>query len=155
MRPTPPSVVRRLLMLLALAAATTSCATLEGLAALRLVDFRIDRVSDARLAGVAVDRFRSYEELGAADLARILGALGQRRAPLSMTLHLDARNPADNEITARLLRLDWTLFLEDRETVRGVYERTVDLPAGRTVGIPLQVELDLLRFFGDNARELV
>jgi hypothetical protein len=153
--PTTLLATVRLLAVVALAASATSCAALEGLAALRQVNFRIDQVSDARLAGVGIDRFRSYQELELTDLARIAGALAQRQAPLAMTLHLGAHNPSDNAVTARLARLDWTLFLEGRETVRGVYERPVDLPPGQTVGIPLQLQLDLLQFFGDNARELV
>ena len=131
------------------------CATLQEIASLRQVDFSIAGTSDGRLAGVPLDRVRSYQDLRVTDLAVVLAALRQRRLPLAFTLHVDARNPDANQVAARLLRLDWTLWLDERETVRGRLDREFVLPPGRSVDVPLEVELDLARFFADDARELV
>jgi hypothetical protein len=131
------------------------CATLQEIASLRQVDFSIAGTSDGRLAGVPLDRVRSYQDLRVTDLAVVLAALRERRLPLAFTLHVDARNPDANQVAARLLRLDWTLWLDERETVRGRLDREFVLPPGRSVDVPLDVELDLARFFADDARELV
>jgi hypothetical protein len=143
----------RLLAVVFLAGSLSSCAAL-GFPVFRQVDFRIDQVTGVQLAGVPVDRFRTYQDIGATDIQRLLSAVARRTAPMAMTVHIDAHNPADNAITAHLVRLDWRLMLEDRETVRGVYERSVQLPAGENVGFPLDIELDLVPFFGENARQL-
>lgn len=102
-----------------------------------------------------LDRVRSYEDLRAADVLAVVAAVQARRLPLSFTLHVDARNPETNEVAARLLRLDWKLWLDDRETVNGRLDREFVLPPGNTVDVPVDVELDLARFFDDNARDLV
>lgn len=131
------------------------CQSLREVANLRLVDFDIDRVSNAYLAGVDLSRLQTYEDLRAADIARIGAAVVQRELPLRFQLHLNAENPEGNAVQARLVQMDWTLFLEDRQTVSGVFDDEVLLPPGQTVDIPIAIELDLVRFFDENARDLV
>ncbi|HEX7069937.1 MAG TPA: LEA type 2 family protein [Rhodothermales bacterium] len=131
------------------------CQTLRQVAALRMVDFALDNVADVRLAGVQLDRIRSYEDLRPTDLARLAASLAQRRLPLAFDLHVAAENPADNPVEARLLSMDWTLFLEDRETISGVLDQEFLIPPGSVTDIPLRIQLDLVDFFGDNMRDLV
>ena len=131
------------------------CTTLNEIAALRLVDFALGGTSQGRLAGIDLSSIRGYQDLRSTDALRIVDALRQRRLPLEFTLHVDAENPGSNRIAARLVKLEWTLLLEDRETISGLLDREYELPPGRTVDIPLRIELDLLRFYDDNARDLV
>lgn len=142
-------------MLLLLAAAVTACATLQQLAALRDVDFAVDRVSGARLAGVELDRIRSYADLSAADAGRLALAVTQRDLPLEFTLHLSALNPEDNSVDARLVRMDWTLLLQDRETLSGTLAEETVLPRGVPTDVPIPIRLDLVEFFDGSARDLV
>jgi hypothetical protein len=135
--------------------ATLSCATLQQVAALRQVDFSIDRIEDARVAGIQVDRIRSYDDLSATQLASLGIALAQGRLPLEFRLHLDALNPPENEVTARLLEMDWSLFLDDRETVSGSLQQSYSFPPGQPQDIPITIRLDLLEFFDDNAADLI
>jgi hypothetical protein len=51
--------------------------------------------------------------------------------------------------------MDWTLILEEKETVSGRFGREVVLPPGEPKDVSLQVELDLVRFFDDNLQGLV
>lgn len=132
----------------------SGCAMLQQIAALRQVDFGIDRVADGRLAGVSLDRVRSYQDLTAIDVARIGTALARGTVPLEFTLHLSALNPADNSVAARLIAMDWTLLLEDRETIAGRLEREIVLEPGIVSDIPLAIALDLSDFFQRNARDL-
>jgi hypothetical protein len=140
---------------MAVAALLGACTTLQQVAALRRVDFDLDRVTEPRLAGVDVSRVRSYEDLNAAQIAAIGVALAREELPLSFRLHVRATNPADNAVTARLTRMEWELLLEDRETISGVLDQTYQLAPGVPADIPLEIRLDLLDFFDDNARELV
>ncbi len=132
-----------------------SCTTLQEIANLRNVDFDIDRVSDTNLAGVDVQRIRSYDDLRGGDVARLAAALAQGRAPLSFTLHVGAENPAGNSVAARLVQLDWTLFLDDTETISGVFNDERVIAPGASVDIPLTMELDLVQFFGRNVQDIV
>ena len=131
------------------------CQTLRELAALRFVDFSIDGVTDARLAGVEIERFRSHQDLSAMDVARIARAVASRELPLQFQMHLGAKNPEENGVQARLLRMDWTLLVEDRETINGVLEEDFVIPPGAVTDIPLFIELDLVDFFDRNVEDLV
>ncbi len=51
------------------------CQTLREIAALRNVAFSIDRVTDARLANVDIQRLKSYEDLSPGDILRLGRAL--------------------------------------------------------------------------------
>lgn len=135
--------------------AAGACATLQQVAALRHVDFDLDRVSDTRLAGVDLARVRSYQSLTAAQIAALGLALARNDLPLEFQLHIRALNPAENTVTARLLRMDWTLLLDDRETISGALDRAYELPPGQPQDIALQLRLDLLDFFDKNAEDLV
>lgn len=140
--------------LLTLLGGASGCATLQEIVALRQVDFSLDRVSALTLAGVDLSRVRSYEDLGVVDAARIAAAVATRRLPLDLTLHVRAENPPGNS-QARMTALDWTLFLQDRETVSGGLPSSVAIPAGGEADIPLGIRLDLLEFFDGNGRDLV
>jgi hypothetical protein len=131
------------------------CATLQQIAALRSVDFQIDRVADVSLAGVNISGIRSYSDLGLSDAARVGSGVARGELPLAFRLHLLAENPAENSVTARLVRMRWTLFLEDTETVSGEIEQEYELPPGRPTDIPVQVELDLFDFFERSGPDLV
>lgn len=142
------------LTLVALTTLTTGCATLNQFAALQDVAFSLDGVSNVRLAGVDLDRVRSYEDLGFQDLARLVSAVSQKELPLDLTLHVGAENPRDNDTDARLTRMDWTLLLENRETLSGILEDEVLLRPGVPQDIPVSVSLNLVDFFEGSAQDL-
>jgi hypothetical protein len=97
----------------------------------------------------------SYRDLSASDVLRLTRAAATGEMPLSFTLLVDAENPADNEVAARLVTMDWTLLLDETETVQGRFDNTVRLEPGMPTTVPIPIELDLVRFFGDNARDLI
>jgi hypothetical protein len=146
--------MRRICAVLAVAALATGCAALPSLASLSQVAFDLDGVSRVELAGVDLTRVRGYEDLSALDAFRVGTALARGALPLEMILDIRADNPGGNP-DARLLELDWDLFLEGRRTVGGELSQALDLPSGATTQIPLLVRLDLLEFFDGSARDLV
>lgn len=132
-----------------------SCSALKQIAALRSVDFSVDRVGDVALAGIELSRFDSYDDIGLLDAGRLAAGVATGRLPLRLTVFVAAANPSANSVTARLVRLDWALFLNNTETVRGIVEQAVEIPSGQTVAIPVSVELNLVDFFDRGARDLV
>lgn len=147
--------LRALVLVLPLVLFGAGCVALQEIANLRNVDFDIDRVSQTNLAGVNVQDVRSYEDLSGGELARLTAALARGEMPLSFTLHVGATNPADNPVNARLVQLDWTLLLDNTETISGVFNDERVIAPGMTADIPITMELDLIRFFGRNAEDLV
>ena len=133
----------------------SGCATMQQFIALRSVHFQLDRVADLQVAGVDLSGAQSSSDLSLGDGARVAAALVSRKLPLSFRLHLLAENPASNTVTARLVRLHWTLYLEDMETVSGEIEREFELPPGRPTDIPIDISLDLLDFYERNGQDFV
>jgi len=131
------------------------CATVQQFLALRSVDFQFDRVADLRLAGVEFSGLRSSSDLSLGDGARVASAVVGGTLPLSFQIHLLAENPAANTVTARLVRLNWTLYLEDRETVSGHTARELELPPGQPTDVPINVSLDLLDFYERSGHDFV
>jgi hypothetical protein len=149
-----PAAIGRLLLLASIAASTASCATLAQVAALARVDFSLDHVSDATIAGIPLQGKSSYGNLGATDVARLLAAVTTRHVPLAMVVHVEGTNPSRNEVTARLIRMDWTLFIDKVETVSGRFDRPVEFVPGRPTDVPITVQVDLWEFFGGRAEDL-
>jgi len=133
----------------------TACATLQQVAALRQVEFQLDRVSAVRLAGVDLTTTRTLRDLSLADAAAFTQTVSRRQLPLEFTLHVRGENPAANRVAARLVQLEWTLLLEDRETVSGTLSREHVFPPGEPQDVPLAISLNLAEFFSENAADLL
>ena len=137
--------------------ALAGCATTRGLRALRQVEFEVDRVAAVRLAGVGLDRVRGPRDVNVLDAARIAGAVAARTVPLEFDLHILGRNPAANRTTARLVRLQWTLDLNGRETVSGTLDTAYTFVPGEVTDVRVPVRLELWRIFqgsGSDALDL-
>ncbi|MDX1674435.1 MAG: hypothetical protein R3314_06560, partial [Longimicrobiales bacterium] len=112
----------------------------------RDVEFSLAGTSGGTLAGVDISAVRSFSDLSVLDAAKIGAAFATGDLPFETTLLVEAANPGDNS-RARLVALDWTLFIDDRETVSGALDREYVLPPGEPVTVPVRVGLDLLDFF--------
>lgn len=148
-------ILRRSLVITVAAAVVTGCTTIQQVAALRSVGFRIDRVTELELAGVDFSQARSSSDVSLGDSARVATALVAGELPLSFDLHLVAENPASNSVTARLVQLRWTLFLEDTETVSGQIDREYQLRPGDPTDIPVNVSLDLVDFYNRSGQDVI
>jgi len=146
---------RRSALVILAAAAMAGCTTVQEIIAVRSVGFRLERVTELRLAGVDLSRVRSFSELSFGDAARLTAALATQELPLSFRVHVLAENPASNSTTARLIRMQWTLFLEDTETVSGRLEHEYELPPGQATDVPIDISLDLIDFYERSGQDLI
>lgn len=128
---------------------------MREMAELRHVEFRLDRISGASVAGIPLDRVSSYDALGAGDVARLALAVSSRDVPLRLTAHIEGRNPGANRVTARMTAMDWALLVDGRETVSGTVAQAYRFPPGAPTDVPVPVSIDLVRFFGGDARALL
>ena len=140
--------------LLAVLLLAPGCTTISQLAALRQVDFDLGGVQNGLVAGVDLDRVAQTRSLGVTDVARLTAAAATGSVPLRFTLNVDAENPAENATPAQLVKLDWTLFLNDTQTVSGIYNDDRLIQPGATTVLPIAMELDLVDFFGRNVGDL-
>lgn len=146
---------RRLpLLVLLITLSLAGCATLQGIANLRYVDFSLGRLQRVELAGVDMTGVRSYDDLNLIEAGRIGFALARNSLPLEFIVSVEALNPADNQTTARLTRMEWTLFMQDRETVSGIVDDDIELLPGVRAVVPVTVRVDLVDFFEGSGQDL-
>jgi hypothetical protein len=146
--------MKRMLPLLLLVTLVPGCATLQQVAALRLVTFQFDRVASVEMAGIPVGPGADYSRLGITNVARLAAAIADGKMPLDLVAHVAASNPPDNSVAARMVDLSWTLFVEDRKTVSGVLTDPLVIPPGTTANVPVSIQLDLMQFWDGSARDL-
>lgn len=146
---------RRWMVALALGLGVGGCAVLQQIGALRQVAFALSAIRGGRLAGVDLSRIANYGSLTATDVARISLAVARKDLPLEFLADVRAENPADNKVTATMVRMQWSLLLDNKETISGVVDTSIALPPGSPVIIPMRMRLNLLEFFDGPAQNMV
>lgn len=142
-------------MILFLGILLTGCTATRELMAVRQVQFHLNGVSGASVAGVPLDNVRTASNLSAGDLARVSAAILVGRVPLRATVHVEGRNPETNTVTAKLVAMDWTCVVDDRDLVSGSLDEPYSFAPGRARDIPIPIECDLRQLFGSRRADLV
>ncbi len=147
-----------LLLLAILSAAAlggiTGCAGLREAIALRQVDFRYDRISDPAIVGIPLSRLTRYEDLSIVDVGRLALAVASKDVPLDITVHLEGKNPATNNTTARMMRLDWVYLVDEKSIISGQMTQEFAFPPGEVRDVPVGVRFNLVGLFGNDGRVL-
>ena len=122
---------------------------------MRNVEFRIGSISSVNIGGVSVLNKKKMTDFSVGETISIASKVASKSLPLSLTVHLEARNPnegSDNAVTnnsiATLQSLEWRLLIDDVPTIEGVVNGPISIPAGgSTITIPISTELELFSFF--------
>lgn len=130
------------------------CAGLRGAIALHQVDFRYDRISNPAIAGIPLSRVVRYENLSIVDVGRLALAIATKDVPLDITVHLEGKNPATNNTTARLMRLDWDYLVDDQSIISGRMTQEFAFPPGEARDVPVGVRFNLVDVFGNDGKAL-
>lgn len=133
----------------------SGCQVFKQAANLSRLNFALSGVDSPRLAGIDLTSVRSTDDVSPVDMARLGSALLRDNLPFDFTLLVSAENPENNNVDARMLRLDWTLLLDDRETVSGFTEPDVVIAPGTTAELPTVISLNLLEFFESGLPDLI
>lgn len=143
--------------------ALSGCATLQQiqdtLVNIKRLQFKLDSVAAGNLAGINLAAVDSPTKLSIPDGLKLVSAFKQKSLPLSMTLNVAAKNPNDGtggspQKSALLKALAWTLKIDGKETISGDIPNPVEVPGtGQATIIPLQMSLDLYKFFSDHGYE--
>ena len=134
--------------------ASAGCTALRETAALKDVKFSFDRVSNVRVAGVTVDGKDSYTDVGVTDVAKLTAAVLGQNVPTSLIVHVKAENPSSNSVTARMVQLGWTFFIEDRKILDGKLDSTYAFAPGTPVDVRVPITFDAYDMYEHNAENL-
>jgi len=135
--------------------AMAGCSSLQQLAALRQVGFSLVGIEGGQLAGIDIARVAAGGRLSALDYGKLSLALARQDVPLDFLVNVEALNPAENKVTARMIRMGWALYLNEKETINGVVDTVVVMEPGRPVMMPMRMRVNLVQFFSGPAQDLV
>jgi hypothetical protein len=138
-----------------MASSLSSCATINALAGLSRIQFKLNDVQQVRLAGIDIANKHSVSDFSIMDGVNLLNAFSSGKFPVTFTLNVAAKNPNQPSNNANLSSLQvtdfpWRLLLSGHETISGNIGAPIGVPSGGTTAImPLQVTIDLKQFFAD------
>jgi hypothetical protein len=144
----------------------SGCAELQQLqntlANVQRLQFKLDGVTPGNLAGVNLSKVDELRSITLQDGIKLAAAFANKSMPLTLTLKVAAKNPNDGtggspQRSATLSSFAWTLKIDQRETISGDIAAPIEIPgAGEATIIPLQMSLDLYKFFGEQGyKEMV
>jgi hypothetical protein len=114
----------------------------QQMAAFAKCEFRIQSVTDLKLAGVNVQDIKSMSDLHLMDAQQLLRSAAGNTLPLNFTLTVEARNP--NSTVAGMNQLAWILFIDDIQMTTGSVNQPVTIPGNNgTAVIPVKMNVDL------------
>lgn len=137
-----------------------SCSSIyETIVNLSRLQFKLGDVNHFTLNGIPISNKSKLSDFSALDIVKISTAVVQGALPVSFTLNVQAKNPNDGtggykRTDATIKSFPFRLLIDDTETISGNISSPVGVPGtGEITVIPLQINLDLVRFFKDKGYE--
>ena len=133
---------KQLLLILTAAFIFASCKTIREMKALAKCQFRIDSVTNTKLAGVSIENIKSFSDLGISEAAAVTKAFVLGRLPLDFTLNLQVKNP--NKQRAAMNKFEWIAMVDESELLNGIVTKRVEVePEGGISTIPLNISVNI------------
>lgn len=89
------------------------------------------------------------------DYGKLTVALARQDVPLDFLVNVEALNPAENKVTAKMIRLGWALHLNDKETINGVVDTAAVMEPGKPVVMPMRMRVNRVQFCNGPAQDMV
>lgn len=127
---------------------------MDAITNVQRLQFKLDRVTGMKLAGVPLNNITNINRIGLIDAANLLANFTQGKLPVEFTLNVLARNPNDGtggtkNTSAVIKNMAWRLFIDNNETITGNVSDVSVPGVGQTTNIPIGMNFDLLKFFKD------
>jgi hypothetical protein len=136
-----------------------SCSVYQTIINLSRLQFKLGNVNGFMLNGVTISNKSKLSDFNALDLLKVSQAVASGSLPVSFILNVQAKNPNDgtggySSTNATLNNFPWRLLINDKETISGGLKNPVSVPGtGEITDIPLQINLDLVKFFKNKGYE--
>ena len=146
-------------LLFSLVLSGVSCSVYQTIVNLSRLQFKLGDVNGFTLNGVNLTGKSRLQDFNAVDLLKISQAVANGALPVSFVLNVQAKNPNDGSggyanTNATIDNFPWRLLINDKETISGGLRNPVTVPGtGEITMIPLQINLDLVKFFRNKGYE--
>jgi len=154
------------LLIITLVFTLLGCNTIKNIANLSKLQFKLGRAENFTVSSVNLSRISSVNDLSVADGIALANLFTNKRFPVSFTLNVIAHNPnakknnSQSNISnfdAVISNLDWTLLIDNKETINGRVANPINVPSGnQNTVIPISIGLDMFKFFSNkNYKDLI
>jgi hypothetical protein len=126
------------------------CGILRG-RSLAPVEFTFDRISDVNVAGVTTVGKSTYADMSRTDVTMLTTAVLGQNVPTTLVVHLKTENR--NPVVARMTKLGWTFYLEDRKVMSGTLEKAFELEPGKPVDVLVPLTFNAYGMAQNNTRD--
>ena len=144
------SISAVLLLLLAL----NSCEVLDQvnqMQQLALCEFKVTSVDNVQIAGIEVDEHTKKGDLGVAQIMQLTAAIFKRELPVNFNLGLHIDNP--NNKPAAMNRMDYELYVDDRQLLTGQMNQTVSVAPMSASVVAMPVSVDLFEVLNNETQD--
>ena len=148
--------MKKMILLFTAAVLLTACDVLkqvEGMQMLSKCEFRINTISDIQLAGVNVSNIRKIADVNPLDALLITNAWMNDQLTLKFNLNLQVKNP--NSQPASMNRMDWILFIDDKQMLDGAVNERFVTGAGETGNLPVMINFNLAEVLKGESKDKI
>ncbi len=142
-----------------LAFSNINCSIYKTIVNISRLQFKLGNVDRFMVNGVSLEGKTSFRDFNPIEVLKLTAAIAQRSFPVTFTLNVEAKNPNDGKggytrTDATIKSFPWSLYIDDKQTISGNIESPITVPGtGEVTVIPIQVRLDLFKFFADKDYE--
>ncbi len=126
------------------------CDVLQQMATFTKCEFKMNSMTDTRLAGVNVQSKSSFKSLSFLDAANVTKALMSGTLPLTFNLNVEVKNP--NSTLAAMQQMAWKVFIDDVEMTAGVLDKQISIEPNGSQIVPIAITLDLKKVLSGKSK---
>lgn len=152
---------KEIILITLLVLLVTSCGVYETISNFARLQFKVDSYNNFRVADVALQGKDDIDDFSAIDYVKLTGAFVKGELPFSFLINVEAKNPNDGSggfpaTDLSIKEFPFRVLLDDKEILAGNIQEDFLVPGvGEDKIIPIQVEVDLIKFFkGKSFEEL-
>jgi hypothetical protein len=147
-----------LVIVFSLVGCSTISKVANTIANFKSLQFKLGEVNNFAVSNVNLSKIKNISDVSIADGLALTRAFSNKQLPVNFTLNVVASNPNSNSVKANqksnfdalISSLDWTLLIDDKNTVNGTITQPITIPTGnQNTIIPVSIGLDLFKFFND------
>ncbi|MBZ0242048.1 MAG: LEA type 2 family protein [Bacteroidales bacterium] len=117
---------------------------------LALCEFDVHGLDRVRIAGIELDENMNRDDLNTAQLMQLTAAIFQKEMIVDFDLMLNINNP--NSKPAAMNRMDYELFIDNKQILTGQMNQPVNVGANANSTIPMPIQLDLFKVLNDETQ---
>lgn len=142
-----------------LAISNINCSIYKTIVNISRLQFKLGNVDNLMVNGVNFEGKKTTADFNPIEVLKLTSSVIQRNFPVTFTLNVEAKNPNDGKggyarTDAIIKSFPWSLYVDDKPTISGNIEEPVTIPGtGEVTVIPIQIRIDLFKFFKDKDYE--